>query len=147
MAPRSRRSAAKAAEQEPEPEQEQEPEHEQEEENEPENEESGSRILQFKQALIGRPGKPINVSDLLARFKTLLDELRTMDQDDVHRDSLLSTAQDLANSSLLHHKDAGVRAWTLCCIVDMLRLFAPDAPYPASKLKVGTMTRNLCHWF
>jgi sister-chromatid-cohesion protein PDS5 len=42
----------------------------------------------------------------------------------------------LVNPSLLQHKDVGVRAWTCCCLVDMLKLFAPDAPYPAKNLKV-----------
>ena len=76
------------------------------------------------------------MSDLLTRLKALLDELRTIDQEEAHRDTLMPVAQDLAHQSLLQHKDAGVRAWTVCCIVDILKLFAPDAPYPASKLKV-----------
>ncbi|KAH7408517.1 armadillo-type protein [Phaeosphaeria sp. MPI-PUGE-AT-0046c] len=128
MAPRSRRSAAAAREdvQEPQQEQEQEQQHEHEE---------GLKKLQFKQPLVGRPGKPVSVADLLTRLKKLQDELRTMDQEEAHRDSLLPVAQDLANQSLLQHKDNGVRAWAVCCVVDMLKLFAPDAPYPASKLK------------
>jgi sister-chromatid-cohesion protein PDS5 len=122
MAPRSRRSAAEVV-------QEEEPDMSGEES------EAGGKRLRFKQALVGRPGKPISVTDLLGRLKTLLDELRTMDQEDAHRDSLMPVAQDLAHQGLLQHKDNGVRAWTVCCIVDMLKLFAPDAPYPASKLK------------
>jgi len=77
------------------------------------------------------------VSDLLTRLKALLDELRTIDQEEAHRESLMPIAESLAHQSLLQHKDNGVRAWTVCCIVDMLKLFAPDAPYPASKLRVG----------
>lgn len=127
MAPRSRRSAAAAPEavETEEQDMEQEPE-----------EQQGLKALKFKQTLAGRPGKQISVNDLLARLKTLLDELRTIDQDEAHRDSLLPVAQELAHQSLLQHKDNGVRAWTVCCIVDMLKLFAPDAPYPGSKLKV-----------
>jgi sister-chromatid-cohesion protein PDS5 len=127
MAPRSRRSAAATEVVDAEEEQEME---EQEME-----EQDGMKKLKFKQPLVGRPGKQIGVSDLLARLKTLLDELRTMDQEEAHRDSLMPVAQELAHQSLLQHKDNGVRAWTVCCIVDMLKLFAPDAPYPASKLK------------
>ncbi|KAH7063800.1 armadillo-type protein [Paraphoma chrysanthemicola] len=126
MAPRSRRSAAAATEVVEEEEQELEQEL---------DEGDGLKKLKFKQPLVGRPGKQTSVSDLLTRLKTLLDELRTIDQEEAHRDSLMPVAQELAHQSLLQHKDNGVRAWTVCCIVDMLKLFAPDAPYPASKLK------------
>jgi sister-chromatid-cohesion protein PDS5 len=127
MAPRSRRSAAAAAEVVEEEEQELEQE---------EEVQDGLKKLKFKQPLVGRPGKQIGVSDLLTRLKALLDELRTIDQEEAHRDSLMPVAESLAHQSLLQHKDNGVRAWTVCCIVDMLKLFAPDAPYPASKLRV-----------
>jgi sister-chromatid-cohesion protein PDS5 len=127
MAPRSRRSAAAAAEVVEEEEQELEQE---------EEVHDGLKKLKFKQPLVGRPGKQIGVSDLLTRLKALLDELRTIDQEEAHRDSLMPVAESLAHQSLLQHKDNGVRAWTVCCIVDMLKLFAPDAPYPASKLRV-----------
>lgn len=134
MAPRSRRSAAAATEAVQEEEQQEE---EQQQQQQQEEEEShGLKKLKFKQPLVGRPGKPVGVSDLLTRLKALLDELRTIDQEEAHRDSLMPVAESLAHQSLLQHKDNGVRAWTVCCIVDMLKLFAPDAPYPASKLKV-----------
>ena len=126
MAPRSRRSAAAATEAVEEEEQEQD-----------QVEQDGLKKLRFKQPLVGRPGKQISVGDLLTRLKALLDELRTIDQEEAHRDSLMPVAQELAHQSLLQHKDNGVRAWTVCCIVDRLKLFAPDAPYPASKLKVS----------
>ena len=130
MAPRSRRSAAAATEAV------QEEEQQEEEQQQEEQEQHGLKKLRFKQPLVGRPGKPVGVSDLLTRLKALLDELRTIDQEEAHRDSLMPVAESLAHQSLLQHKDNGVRAWTVCCIVDMLKLFAPDAPYPASKLKV-----------
>jgi sister-chromatid-cohesion protein PDS5 len=131
MAPRSRRSAAAATEAVQEEEQQEEEQKQQEE-----GESHGFKKLKFNQPLVGRPGKPVGVSDLLTRLKALLDELRTIDQEEAHRDSLMPIAESLAHQSLLQHKDNGVRAWTVCCIVDMLKLFAPDAPYPASKLKV-----------
>ena len=130
MAPRSRRSAAAAKEVV----EEEEPEVEQEEEEE--EQQDGVRPLKFKQPLVGRPGKQISVGELMSRLETLLNELRTIDQEEAHRESLEPVATELANTGLLHHKDAGVRAWTCCCLVDMLKLFAPDAPYPAQKLKV-----------
>jgi sister-chromatid-cohesion protein PDS5 len=133
MAPRSRRSAAAATEVVEEEEQELEQQ---------EQAQDGLKKLRFKQTLVGRPGKQIGVSDLLTRLKALLDELRTIDQEEAHRDSLMPVAESLAHQSLLQHKDNGVRAWTVCCIVDMLKLFAPDAPYPASKLRVRYNARH-----
>jgi sister-chromatid-cohesion protein PDS5 len=111
-------------------------EEEEQEQEQDEEVQDGLKKLKFKQPLVGRPGRPIGVSDLLTRLKALLEELRTIDQEEAHRESLMPVAESLAHQSLLQHKDNGVRAWTVCCIVDMLRLFAPDAPYPASKLKV-----------
>ncbi|KAF1830567.1 hypothetical protein BDW02DRAFT_533743 [Decorospora gaudefroyi] len=130
MAPRSRRSAAAAAEVV-----EAEADAQEQEQEQAQEQEQGLKRLTFKQPLVGRPGKPVGVSDLLTRLKALLDELRTMDQQEAHRESLMPVAESLAHHSLLQHKDNGVRAWAVCCIVDMLKLFAPDAPYPASKLK------------
>ena len=141
MAPRSRRSAAAAAEAAAKEEeravaQEEEAEEEHEQEQEQEQEHNGLRPLRFKQPLVGRPGKPISVGDLLARLETLLNELRTIDQEEAHHESLRPVANELVTPGLLQHKDVGVRAWTCCCLVDMLKLFAPDAPYPAKNLKV-----------
>lgn len=119
MAGRSRRSAAAAAVEEEEVEEE-------------------VQSLRFNKPLVGKPGKPIGVGELQSRLKTLSEELKALDQEDeVDRETLEPIAKDLAHTSLIHHKDAGVRAWTACCIVEMLRLCVPDAPYTASQLKVS----------
>lgn len=93
--------------------------------------------LTFNQALTWRAGKPIPVADLLSRLKTLAAELRKVEQETVDRDTMAVVSQDLANGQLLSHKDPGVRALTTCCIVDLLRVCAPDAPFTGKQLKVG----------
>jgi sister-chromatid-cohesion protein PDS5 len=103
---------------------------------EEEEEENGLASLQFSATLVGNPGKPIAVGDLLRRLQELSHELRDLEQEEAERDSLLPVAKDLAHHNLVAHKDGGVRAWTACCIVDMFRLCAPDAPYTAIQLKV-----------
>ena len=124
MAARSRRSAATAVVEE-------------------EEEQEGVKKLRFKQTLVSKPGKQIGVTELLARLKTLCDELRDITQEEADTESLAPTARELAHASLIQHKDAGVRAWTACCIVDMFRLFAPNAPYTAPQLKdIFTMMVN-----
>jgi hypothetical protein len=41
-----------------------------------------------------------------------------------------------------------VRAWATCCIVDVLRLCAPDAPFTRNQLKVWPLSiHRLCACF
>lgn len=92
--------------------------------------------LKFNEPLTWRAGKTIPVADLLKRLQTLSKELRSLEQEDVDRELLLGPAKELATHNLLQHKDKGIKAWTACCLVDMFRLCAPDAPYTAAQLKV-----------
>lgn len=94
--------------------------------------------LSFSDTLTWRAGKPIAVADLLNRLQQLGNELRNFDDDQVDSRSFTSLAHDLANANLLGHKDKGVRAWTVACIVDVLRLCAPNAPFIEGQLKVST---------
>ncbi|KAI9773633.1 MAG: hypothetical protein M1840_006907 [Geoglossum simile] len=91
--------------------------------------------LSFNKPLTWRAGKAINVAELLKRLTELSKELREMDQEEIDRDSLTRVSKELAGHHLLAHKDKGVRAWTACCLVDILRLCAPDAPFTAAQLK------------
>ncbi|KAK5127914.1 hypothetical protein LTR85_005031 [Meristemomyces frigidus] len=97
--------------------------------------EDAGNSLQFNEALTWKAGKPIAVSELLRRLKTLSEELQSIDQGEADRESLVPKAQELANVQLLGHKDKGVKAWTMLCIVEMFRLLAPDAPYKGGQLK------------
>lgn len=103
---------------------------------EPQRHQDSMARLQFKEPLSWRAGKPIAVGVLLSRLETLSKELRGMEQETVDKDSLTPVAKELATHNLLAHKDQGVKAWTACCLADVLRLCAPDAPYTTSQLKV-----------
>lgn len=96
----------------------------------------GNRSLQFNEPLTWRPGRPIPIDQLLKRLDRLSKELSDLDQENVVVDSLVKVSKDLAHHQLLTHKDKGVRAYTACCIVDILKLCAPDAPFTPSQLKV-----------
>ncbi|KAF9110601.1 hypothetical protein BGX27_006126 [Mortierella sp. AM989] len=85
--------------------------------------------LQFRQKLTG------STSDLLNKLKELHAELRSMEQESVDTTSFSSITKQLIDPSLVNHKDKGVRIYTACCIADMLRLYAPDAPYTNNNLK------------
>jgi len=95
------------------------------------------KVLQFDQPLLSKAGKPIEVEKLVAHLKALQREVQDLDQEGVDRSSLVTPAKELASVKLLQHPDEGVVAYTACCLADMLRLHAPDAPYTAKQLKVG----------
>ncbi|QSZ30000.1 hypothetical protein DSL72_004518 [Monilinia vaccinii-corymbosi] len=98
--------------------------------------EEASVSLAFNEPLSWRAGKPIPTETLSKRLKKLASELRDMDQEEVDKSSLTVVAKELAAQNLLNHKDNGVKAWTGCCLVDILKLCAPDAPYTSSQVKV-----------
>ncbi|KAJ3999568.1 armadillo-type protein [Lentinula boryana] len=72
---------------------------------------------------------------LLKKLKTLHSELAEMDQDLVDMNSLSNVRKELVNSSIMLHKDRGVKAYAACCMADVLRLYAPDAPYTQAELR------------
>jgi sister-chromatid-cohesion protein PDS5 len=98
--------------------------------------------LQFDEPLSWRAGKPIPTGTLLGRLEKLSKELVDMDQDTVDKESLTKVAKELASHNLLAHKEAGVKAYTAACLVDILKLCAPDAPFTPSQLKVS----KPMHW-
>lgn len=96
---------------------------------------AGAQPLQFNESLTWRPGKQISVTELLRRLKALSEELASIEQEDADRETLVPKAQELASPQLINHKDKGVKAFTMLCVVDMFRLLAPDAPYKSGQLK------------
>jgi sister-chromatid-cohesion protein PDS5 len=99
-------------------------------------EESQGVSLTFDEPLTWRATKPIATGELLRRLTALQEELVEMDQDEVDKTSFVGVAKALAGQHLLSHKDKGVRAYVACCLVELLRLCAPDAPFTGSQLKV-----------
>lgn len=105
------------------------------EEEPQEMQQEGTQPLEFNEALTWRPGKQIQVTELLRRLRALSEELSSMDQEDADRETLVPKAQELASPLLVSHKDRGVKAYAMLCIVDMFRLLAPDAPYKPTQLR------------
>ncbi|KAL8831282.1 MAG: hypothetical protein Q9191_000938, partial [Dirinaria sp. TL-2023a] len=91
--------------------------------------------LRFSESLSWRAGNPIAIADLLRRLQALAKELRELDQEDIPREAFTKVAKELVSPNLLAHKDKGVKAFVACCLVDILRLCAPDAPYTEQQLK------------
>jgi sister-chromatid-cohesion protein PDS5 len=100
------------------------------------HEDEEQRVLQFDEELSWRVGKSIPSATLLTRLETLSQELADFDQGAVDLDSLKDVASKLAHRNLVQHKDRGVRAYVACCLVDILRLFVPEAPFTDEQLKM-----------
>ncbi|CAE6427478.1 unnamed protein product [Rhizoctonia solani] len=90
------------------------------------------RKLKFSDKIIT---KGLTTDALVKRMKTLHSELASMDQDNVDTNTFQGVRKELISTTILLHKDKGVRALAACCIADLLRLYAPDAPYTAPELK------------
>lgn len=119
-----------------------EAESEAEPEAEPQAAEGGDegehQSLKFNEELSWRPAKPIPSGTLLTRLEKLSKELADFEQGEVDLSSLKDVSAQLAHRNLLQHKDRGVKAYTACCLVDILRLFVPDAPFTDDQLKVSS---------
>ncbi len=74
--------------------------------------------------------------------KTFMD----MDQDSEEEKELyLNLALHLASDFFLKHPDKDVRLLVACCLADIFRIYAPEAPYTSpDKLKVGKLN---IYWF
>lgn len=90
------------------------------------------RKLKFHDKIVG---KGLSTDALLKKLKALHTELANLDQDNVDTKSLGHVHKDLIHNSVLIHKDAGVKAYAACCLADLLRLYAPDAPYAENELR------------
>jgi len=75
-------------------------------------------------------GKVARKGDLVSRLNTLHKSLQSLSQDMSDRPSgLQSTAAQLVSEKMLKHQDKDVRLLAVCCIVDIFRVYAPEAPY------------------
>lgn len=97
--------------------------------------------LKFNDPITWRPGKAIPIDQLIKRLDKLANELSDMDQETADEGPINKIAKEVASHQLLSHKDKGVRAYVACCIVDILRICAPNAPFTPSQLKVRSSTR------
>ncbi|KDQ60158.1 hypothetical protein JAAARDRAFT_711869 [Jaapia argillacea MUCL 33604] len=88
--------------------------------------------LKFNEKLVG---KGLSTDVLLKKLKTLHVELAQLDQELVDVQSLAGARKELVSTSILLHKDRGVKAYAACCLADILRLYAPDAPYTQAELR------------
>lgn len=95
-----------------------------------------SQSLKFDSVLLSTAAKPIPTKELLSRLNALHHELSSLEQDTVDLISLENIKNTLINKKLIKHTNKGVQIYVACCLADILRLFAPDAPYNDSVLSI-----------
>jgi sister-chromatid-cohesion protein PDS5 len=66
--------------------------------------------------------------------KSIHEKLSQIEQDPKDRSFLLSIKDQLISHKLLLHKDRGVKILTACCLADIFRIYAPDAPFSDTEL-------------
>lgn len=69
----------------------------------------------------------VGKDELIRRLKVLARAFQDMGQDD--NDSYAPLALHLATDTYMEHSNKDVRLLTACCIADVFRVFAPEAPY------------------
>ncbi|KAK3738251.1 hypothetical protein RRG08_039662 [Elysia crispata] len=69
----------------------------------------------------------VGKDELIRRLKVLARAFQDMGQDD--NDSYAPLALHLATDTYMEHNNKDVRLLTACCIADVFRVFAPEAPY------------------
>lgn len=90
---------------------------------------NGKVKLNFNKSIISTADNIIPTNELSNRLNDLHEELSTISQENIDLVSLNKYSQDLINKKLLRHKDDGIKAFVSCCLSDILRLYAPNAPY------------------
>ena len=95
------------------------------------------------------PGKNEIKTDLriilnaLQTYQELHEELRSISQDAIVKQSLDATAKELVNPKILKHSSPAVKAYAATCLADMLRLYAPEAPFSTKETIVSKQAKNL----
>jgi sister-chromatid-cohesion protein PDS5 len=97
----------------------------------------GGYKLQFADALLPKSGAASSSDALLRKLKALHAELSNpdLDIDALDLSSFEQVKDDLVRREILFHKDPGVKAFAACCIADLLRFYAPDAPYSPAQVE------------
>ncbi|KAG9491937.1 hypothetical protein GDO78_000439 [Eleutherodactylus coqui] len=79
----------------------------------------------------------ISKEEMVRRLKMVVKTFMDMDQDsEEEKERYLNLALHLASDFFLKHPDKDVRLLVACCLADIFRIYAPEAPYTSpDKLK------------
>jgi sister chromatid cohesion protein PDS5 len=71
----------------------------------------------------------LSPDELIRRLKTLAHTFQSMGQDEGAYHEFVPLALHLASEYFLLHPSKDVQLLIACCIADVLRVYAPEAPY------------------
>jgi len=71
----------------------------------------------------------MHVDELIRRLKVLATTFQSMGQEENAYDEYVPVCLHLAEEGFLHHTSRDVRLLVACCLADILRIYAPEAPY------------------
>ncbi|XP_022921243.1 sister chromatid cohesion protein PDS5 homolog B isoform X2 [Onthophagus taurus] len=71
----------------------------------------------------------LGLDELIRRLKSLAHTLQAMGQDEGAYQQYIPLALHLAEEQFLQHSSRDVQLLIACCIADVLRVYAPEAPY------------------
>jgi len=71
----------------------------------------------------------MNLDELIRRLKFLAATFQSMGQEENAYDEYVPLCLHLAEEGFLNHPSKDVRLLIACCIADILRIYAPEAPY------------------
>jgi sister-chromatid-cohesion protein PDS5 len=90
--------------------------------------------LLFQDKIVSTATNPITTKELQTRLIVLQKELSSLEQNEVDLVSLEEVKDNLINKKLLKNPNKGIQINVACCLADILRLYAPNAPYSISNL-------------
>jgi sister chromatid cohesion protein PDS5 len=79
-------------------------------------------------------GKATRKVELLSRIKVLHDSLKHLDEVGTMKKTLAAISGQLNSKKLIGNQEKEIRLLSAACILDILRLFAPDVPYSSEEL-------------
>jgi sister-chromatid-cohesion protein PDS5 len=81
------------------------------------------------------------VEELIRRLQVLASAFQSMGGQEENTDKFIPVCLHLTEDGFLNHQSKDVRLLIACCIADILRIYAPEAPYKDSEqMKVGMNT-------
>eukprot|EP00903_Cladosiphon_okamuranus_P009357 g8923.t1 len=69
------------------------------------------------------------VESKVTMMRTVFEKLVEVSQDEEIPEGLAETAEDLVSADVMNHSNSDYRLLVACCLVEILRIYAPDAPY------------------
>lgn len=78
------------------------------------------------------------VTETVLELKALHEGLSSIEQDhfESHQSTLDPISRGIVKDEFVKHSDAAIRLLASCCLANILRLYAPNAPYTSTQLKV-----------